>query len=227
MIQDLPKQERPREKLLQLGPKALSNSELLAVLISSGSKNESAISLASKILSLEEGSISKLSSYEPEEFMLVKGVGLAKACSLVAAMEFGRRIATAPMDDRIPINSPDALAKLFIEDMKFLNQEVVRIALLDVHGRLMTRVNVSMGSINSAAAHPREVFAPAIRKGAASIILAHNHPSGDPTPSEGDISSTRQIVASGRILGIKVLDHLIIGAGSYSSLLAIDKELFI
>lgn len=227
MIQDLPTNERPREKLMQLGPKALSNSELIAVLISSGSKNESAISLASKILSLEKGSISKLSNYEPEEFMALKGVGKAKACSLVAAMEFGRRIATAPVEDRISVNNPDTLANLFMEDMKFLSQEVVRVALLDIHGRLMYRVNVSMGSINEAAAHPREVFSSAIKKGAAAIIVAHNHPSGDPSPSEGDISCTRQIVASGRILGINVLDHLIIGSGCYTSLFALKKELFI
>lgn len=227
MIQDLPKYERPREKLLTLGPKALSNSELLAVLIASGSQDESAISLASRILALENGSISKLSNYEPEEFMALKGIGIAKASTLVAAMEFGRRIATAPVEDKVQIDNPDVLAKLFMEDMKFLNQEIVRIALLDLHGRLMCRLTVSMGSINEAAAHPREIFAPAIKKGAAAIILAHNHPSGDPSPSDGDINSTRQIVASGRILGIKLLDHLIIGAGSYTSLCSMDKALFL
>ncbi len=226
MIQDLPINERPREKLLQFGAKSLSNSELIAVLISSGSRNESAISLASKILSLEQGSINKLSNYEPEEFMSLKGVGIAKACSLVAAMELGRRIATTPAEDKILVNNPEVLANLFMEDMKYLNKEVVRIALLDVHGRLIARVDVSIGSINEAAAHPREVFAPAIKKGASAIIIAHNHPSGDCTPSDGDINSTRQIVASGRILGIKVLDHLIIGGGYYCSLLDKNKELF-
>lgn len=226
MIQDLPINERPREKLLQFGSKSLSNSELIAVLLSSGSHDESAISLATKILLLENGSLNKLSNYEPEEFMLLKGVGVAKACTLVAAMELGRRIATTPTQDKILVNSPDVLAKLFMEDMRYLNKEVVRVALLDVRGRLISRVDVSIGSISEAAAHPREVFAPAIKKGASAIIIAHNHPSGDCTPSDGDIASTRQIVGSGRILGIKVLDHLIIGEGCFCSLYDKNHDLF-
>ncbi len=226
MIQDLPKCERPREKLMYSGVKSLSNSELIAVLISSGSKNESAISLASRVLSIEQGSLSKFSNYEPEEFMSVKGIGLAKACSLVAAIEFGRRIATTPRDDKILIDNSETIARLFMEDMRFLNKEVVRIAMLDVHNCLIGKQDISIGGISEAGAHPREVFAPAIRKGAAGIILAHNHPSGDCTPSKGDISSTKQIVASGRVLGIQVLDHLVIGNNCYTSLLDKEREIF-
>ena len=226
MIHDLPISERPREKLLKFGSGSLSNSELIAILISSGSKNESAISLASKVLSLEQGSISKLSGYEPEELMNLKGIGIAKACSLLAAMELGRRIATTPREERINIKNSDMLARLFMEDMKYLKKEVVKIVILDVHNCIIARQDISIGSISEAGSHPREIFAPAIKKGANTIVVAHNHPSGDPTPSNGDMSSTKQIVESGKILGIPVLDHIIIGDNRYISMKEDCKGIF-
>lgn len=226
MLQDLPKSERPREKLVSEGSRSLSNAELIAVLISSGSEGESAVSLASRILSLEEGSISKLSDYEPEEFMKLKGVGIAKACSLVAAMELGRRIATSPKADVIDLKDPENVAALFMEDMRYLNREIIRIAMLNNHFGLIGKADVSVGGLAEASAHPREIFAGAIRKGAAGIVMAHNHPSGECTPSDADIISTVQIVKSGQILGIPVYDHLIIGDGCYTSLYENRPELF-
>lgn len=205
MIHDLPVSERPREKILGLGASSLSNAELLAVILSSGSKEESAISLASKVLSLEPDGIGQLSHYEAEEFMQVKGIGKAKACSLVAAMELGRRISVAPKSNRVFIANSTSLANLFMQDMRHRTREFVQIAMLDVQQRLIARATISIGSISEAAAHPREVFAPAIRKGAAAIIIAHNHPSGECKASSKDISCTKQLVESGKIWALGLL----------------------
>lgn len=226
MLQDLPSWERPREKLLSFGASSLSNSELIAILISSGSKDDSAITLASKVLSLEPSSLSNLSIYEPEEFMQIKGIGLAKACSIVAAMELGRRISASPKTDRIPLKDAKAVANLFMEEMKYLNKEVVKIAMLNVQTKLIAKTTISVGDIKEAAAHPREVFAPAIRKGAAAIVIVHNHPSGEAIPSVADIESTKSLVAAGKILQIPVMDHVIIGDNCYVSLSETHKSLF-
>jgi len=227
MLQDLPKWERPREKLAARGTSSLSNAELIAILISSGTNDESAISLASKVLALEPRSLSKLSGYEPEEFMSIKGIGLAKACTLVAAMELGRRIAVCPASDKIDINDDRNFAKLFMEDMRYLNREMVRIVMLDIHSKVIGKQDVSIGGIADASSHPREVFAPAIKKAAAAIIVAHNHPSGEASPSDSDVKATRQLVESGKILDIKVIDHLVIGDGSYTSIRSVFPKLFV
>jgi len=218
MLQDLPVWERPREKLLSFGAGSLSNSELIAILISSGSKEDSAISLASKIIALEQGSLSKLSSYEPEEFMKLPGIGMAKACSLVAAMELGRRISVSPKEEKLHVGDSKKIAALFMDDMRYLNKETVKIAMLDIQSRLIGKMIVSIGGISDAAANPREIFAPAIKKGAAAIIVVHNHPSGECKPSNADIECTKRLVESGKLLGISVLDHIIIGDNCYTSL---------
>lgn len=226
MLQDLPKWERPREKLAARGPSALSNAELIAILISSGTNDESAISLASRVLALEPGGLSKLSGYEPEEFMTVKGIGLAKACTLVAAMELGRRISACPAADKIDINDDRNFANLFMDDMRYLNREIVRIVMLDIHNKVIGKTDVSIGGIADASAHPREVFAPAIKKAAAAIIVAHNHPSGESSPSKNDLNATKQLAKSGKILGIELMDHLVIGDGSYTSIRSDHPEIF-
>ncbi|MDO5441628.1 MAG: DNA repair protein RadC [Bacillota bacterium] len=226
MIQDLPISERPREKILEYGVSSLSNAELIAVLISSGSKSDSAISLALKILSLEEDNIGQFSHYEAEEFMQIKGVGTAKACKIVAALELGRRIAAQPKTSRLFISNSNSLADLFMQDMCHRTKEFVQIAMLDVQQKLIGRAVISIGGISEAAAHPREVFAPAIRKGAVAIVVAHNHPSGECKASSKDISCTKQLAESGKILGIRLLDHIIIGDNCYISLAENYQELF-
>lgn len=226
MIQDLPISERPREKMIEFGVSSLSNAELFAVLLRSGSNTDSAISLANKILSLESAGIGQFSHYEAEEFMKVKGVGKAKACTLVAAMELGRRIAVAPKADRIYVANSDILANLFMQDMCHRTKEFVQIAMLDVQQKLIARSVVSIGGISDAAANPREVFSLAIKKGAVAIVLAHNHPSGECKASAKDLSCTKQLVSAGKILGIRLLDHIIIGDNCYMSLAENYQELF-
>jgi DNA repair protein RadC len=218
MHKELPRSERPREKILSQGVSSLSNGELIAILIASGTREESALALAGRILSLENGSLARLTACQPEEFQKIRGVGLAKSCVLVAAMELGRRIAVSPAENRARLDTPEKVAELFMEEMRYLKKEVFRVAHLNVKNELIMKEDISVGGLHSAAAHPREVFQTAVKKGVNAVILVHNHPSGDPTPSHADRATTDQLVKAGKILGIQVLDHIVIGDGSYISL---------
>ena len=217
-IKELPSSERPREKIISCGVSSLSNAELLAVLMGNGTGGCSAIDLANKVLALEP-TISCFSGYQPEEFMKIPGIGSAKACAIVAAIELGRRISTTPQRVGICFTSPEKAAELFMEEMRCLSKEKFRVAMVNTRNELIMKQDISIGGLNFSSAHPREVFADAIRKGAYGIILVHNHPSGDPTPSASDIAATKQICEAGEIIGIKVLDHIIIGDGVYTSFL--------
>ena len=216
-IKALPENERPREKLLQGGAGSLGNAELLALVIGSGTQRSSALDLAGRILSLESSGISAFAGYSPEEFMRVEGIGKARACVLCAAIELGRRIASSPAAIRIKVDTPKDIAKLNMEEMRRLPKEVFRVAMLNVKSELIMQEDISIGGIAEAASHPREVFAPAIKKGAYAVILLHNHPSGDPTPSKADIKTTEILCEAGKLLGIQVLDHILIGDGRYTS----------
>lgn len=218
-VKELPLSERPREKMLSRGVSYLSNAELIAVLLGKGGKNISVMDLSSKVLSLENN-LKNLASYQPEEFMSIPGIGVAKACTLAAALELGRRMATTTQKNAL-ISTADDAATLFMEELRYSNKESFKVALLNIKNQLIMKDDISIGGLNSAAAHPREVFQNAVKKGAASIILFHNHPSGDPTPSADDISVTKQLVESGKILGIKVIDHIVIGDGTYKSFKAL------
>ena len=218
MIKELPSEERPREKLIQYGADTLSNTELLAILIGSGTKEVSAIMLANRILALEEEGISYLTNCLPEELSGIPGMGMAKSCQIIAAIELGKRIATKPKEKRINIKSPDEVASLFLEDMRYLKKEYFKVLLLNTKNEIIMVDNISIGSLNSSVVHPREVFSTAVRKSACSVIAVHNHPSGNPEPSQTDIDVTKRLVEAGELLGIKVLDHLIIGDGTYVSL---------
>lgn len=217
-IKSIPEGERPREKMIQLGSSSLSNAELLALLISNGNREDSALSLALAVLSLAEGSLRDLSNCRPEEYMTIRGIGEAYACRIAAAVELGRRMASVPPRQRIKLGDPDSTAALFMEEMRHLQQEKMRVAMINTKGELIAREDVSLGGIYSASASPREIFASAVRKGAYAVVLAHNHPSGDPSPSAADISVTRQIADAGRLLGIQLVDHIIIGDGIFVSL---------
>lgn len=218
MIKELPYGERPREKLIQYGAETLSNTELLAILIGSGTKEVSAIMLANRILALEGEGISYLTNCLPEELSDIPGMGMAKSCQIIAAIELGKRIATKPKGKKINIKSPDEVASLFIEEMRYLKKEYFKVLLLNTKNEIIMIENISIGSLNSSVVHPREVFCTAIKKSACSIIAVHNHPSGNPMPSQTDIDITRRLMEAGELLGIKVLDHLIIGDGIYISL---------
>jgi DNA repair protein RadC len=218
LIREMPLLERPREKMRLLGANKLSNSELLAILLGTGTRAVSATALADRILSMTPDGIGHLSEIGVEELARVPGVGAAKACRIAAAVELGKRLATRPKNKRVRVNSPQEVAKLFIEDMRRLKQERFRVLMLNVKNEIMAIEEISVGNINTSVVDPREVFRPAIRRGSATVILAHNHPSGNPAPSDVDVESTKRLVVAGEFLGIKVVDHIIIGDGTFVSM---------
>ena len=217
MIRELPKELRPREKLGRYGVQALSNTEILAILIGNGTSKQSALELAKQVLLLEKQGISGFSSYVPEEFCKVSGIGYAKACKLVSAIELGRRISGVIPTDRIRIECPDTIASIFMEELRCLKKEIFRVVLLNVKNEIIGIEDISIGSLNASLAHPREVFRNAIKKSANSMILIHNNQSGDPSPSNDDLETTNRLARAGKLLGIEVLDHLGIGNGNFIS----------
>lgn len=217
-IKGMPVEERPREKMQRQGISALSNAEILAILIGSGTKNLSAIALANQILTLEESGISYLADCLPEELSRVPGIGSAKSCQIVAAIELGKRVATRPKEKKVNIKSPNDVASLFLEEMRYLKKEFFRVLLLNTKNEIMMIENVSVGDLNSSLVHPREVFRTAVKKSACSMIVVHNHPSGNPEPSAADVDVTRRLVEVGELLGISILDHIIVGDGVFVSL---------
>jgi DNA repair protein RadC len=218
LIKEMPELERPRERMSLMGAGKLSNAELLAILLGTGTRSQSATALADSILSMTPDGICSLSECTIEDLARVSGVGVAKACRIAAAVELGKRLATSPKNKRVHISSPGEVAGLFVEDMRRLKQECFRVLLLNVKNEIVAIEEVSVGNINSSIADPREVFRPAIRRGSASVILAHNHPSGNPEPSSADIEATKRLAAAGELLGIKVIDHIVVGDGTYVSM---------
>jgi len=216
MIKDLPLEERPREKLKQLGTEALSNSELLAVLLRTGSKSESALQLAARLLS-RSGGLRALPDLSLEEMEEIRGLGPAKAVMIKAALELGRRLAATPRGEPDSMTNPGQVARLFMEELRYRKKEHFKVLLLNTKNHIISREEISIGSLNVSIVHPREIFNAPLRKSAASVILVHNHPSGDPSPSQEDLEVTRRLVEAGHILGIAVRDHIIIGDGCYFS----------
>lgn len=216
-VMDLPVMERPRERLLRFGPECLSNSDLLAIILRTGTKNENIMSLCSRLLK-ESGGLNGLINMTVSEFREISGIGAAKAASLIALMELCKRIKSYKSGNDYKIASPKDAADLLMEEMRYLKKEYLRVILLNTKNVVMTIKDVSVGSLNSSIVHPREVFTYAVRDSSSSIIICHNHPSGDPSPSEEDINITRRLSESGRILGIELLDHIIIGDGTFVSL---------
>lgn len=226
-IKDLDGDERPRERLSRLGAVALSTAELVAILLRTGTAGASALDVAHRILALgkedgqpkpgaEELGIRFLATSSLDELRRVRGVGLAKAAQLKAAVELGRRIASATAS-RTVVRSPQDISSLVMEDMRYLDREQFRIVLLDAKNHVLGVRTVSVGSLSSSIVHPREIFKEAIARSSAAIILVHNHPSGDPTPSQEDVEVTRRLVEAGRLLGIEVLDHVVVGDNRYLS----------
>ena len=218
MIKDLPMEERPREKMKLLGPENLSNTELLTVLLGSGTKDQSAVAIAERIISIDEGGIDYLTDCTLEELSGIRGVGAAKSSILMAAVELGKRIATKPKGKRVNVMCSQDLADIFMADMRYLKNECFKVLLLNTKNEVIAVQSVSVGIINSSVVDPREVFRPAVKRGAASVALAHNHPSGNPEPSSADIEITLRLVEAGRLLGIIVVDHIVIGDGVFVSM---------
>lgn len=217
MIRDLPLDERPRERLLTEGAEFLSNAELLAILLRTGTKNQSALQMAHYILQETEG-LKFLNEMTIEELMTIKGIGRSKAIHLLASMELGKRMARKPLTKISAIYSPEDCVAFLSAEMKHLTQEHFVVIFLDTKNYVIGKKTIFIGSLNKAIVHPREVFKEAIKRSSASIICAHNHPSGDPTPSEQDIGLTHRLYEAGELIGIKVLDHLIIGDEQFVSL---------
>jgi len=219
-IKDLPKDERPRERLQKYGAQALSDTELLAVIIRTGTKSESALMVAQRLLKGDGGKngLDFIARATIEELSKVKGIGAAKSIQIKAAMELGRRIYSSMVTDEMTIICPDDVFQLLINDMRFLEKEHFKTILLNTKNKVISVEDISVGSLNTSIVHPREVFKPAIKRSSASIILAHNHPSGDPTPSREDLEVTRRLKDAGKIIGIEVLDHIIFGDNCYVSL---------
>ncbi|WP_430488797.1 RadC family protein [Rossellomorea marisflavi] len=217
MIRDYPQDERPRERLIQSGPASLSNQEIIAILLRTGTKSESVLQVSNRLLASFEG-LNLLKDASLEEITSVNGIGLAKAVQIMAAVELGRRISNLGFDDRYSIRSPEDGANYVMNDMRFLSQEHFVCLYLNTKNQVLHKQTIFIGSLNASIVHPREVFKEAFRRSAASIICIHNHPSGDPTPSREDIEVTKRLVECGRIIGIDVLDHLIIGEKKFISL---------
>ncbi|MDP4177211.1 MAG: DNA repair protein RadC [Bacillota bacterium] len=216
-VNDLPKNERPRERLLRYGAEVLSNSELLAIILRTGCKNEDILGLCNRILN-QNGGINGLLNSNADEFMKLKGIGKAKASQLLALGELSKRLKSFKSGEEYKISSPKDAADLVMEEMRHLKQECLKVLMLNTKNIVIGYNNVSLGTLNSSIVHPREVFCEAIKKSCASIIICHNHPSGDPSPSNEDINITNRIKECGKLIGIELLDHLIIGNGSFISL---------
>ncbi len=217
MIRDLPAGERPRERLARVGEGALSTTELLAIILGTGVGGESVLDMASRLLSRYNG-LPGLARASFAELRAEKGLGEAKTSQLKAALELGRRMLLASPEDRFIVRSPADVAQLLMAEMGHLEQEHFQVLYLDTRNRVLGSETVYVGSLNASHIRVGEVFRDAVKRNCAAIIVAHNHPSGDPTPSPEDVEVTRQLVAAGNLLDIEVLDHLIIGQQRFVSL---------
>ncbi|MDE3172765.1 MAG: DNA repair protein RadC [Gemmatimonadota bacterium] len=213
----MPRSERPRERLVDLGAHVLSSAELLAIVLGAGSAERSAVGLAQDVLATAGGSLRRIAMQPVAALRAVRGVGTVRAVTIHASLELGRRMAAEAREDGAPIRAPRDVVAVFAPRLEDLPVEEFHVAVLDAQHRLERDVTVTRGILNSSLVHPREVFREAIAERAAALILVHNHPSGDPTPSADDRAVTEQLVAAGRLLDIPVHDHVIIGRGRYTS----------
>ncbi|NJN16243.1 MAG: DNA repair protein RadC [Oscillochloris sp.] len=216
-LRELPPTSQPRERLRDLGPAALSDTELLAILLRVGVSGTNVLQLAQELLSEYRG-WSGLLRVDYHELCKRRGLGEAKTAALKAALEIGRRLLATGIEERTQIRSPADVAALLMLEMGHLEQEHLRTVLLDTKNRVQQIATVYIGSVNSAQIRVGEVFREAVRRTSAALIVVHNHPSGDPNPSPEDILVTRQIVEAGKLLDVDVLDHLVIGRGRYVSM---------
>lgn len=216
-IKEMPAAERPQEKLKLRGASSLSNGELLAILLRTGLPGETVVDVAQRLLATYGGLLG-LSRADYGALCKERGLGEVKAAKLLASVELARRLAIEKPDERVRIHSPEDVVILISSEMAALDQEELRVVLLNTKNEVLRIVTVYRGSVNAAQIRVAEVFKEAVRQNAPSIVIAHNHPSGDPTPSSDDVAVTRELVQAGRLLDIEVLDHLVIGDGRHVSL---------
>lgn len=217
MMREILPEERPRERLREFGERSLSTTDLIALMLNTGIKGESVVRLAERVLR-DSGGLRGLYRMSLEELATQKGVGVAKASRIKAALELGRRLAAAAPDERVAIEGPEDIVRLLGVEMEAQTQEQLTVVLLDTKHRVIRTSMVYQGSVNSAQVRIGELFRDAVRLNATAVIYAHNHPSGDPSPSAADIALTTDIVHCGKLLDIKVLDHVVIGHGRWVSM---------
>ncbi len=218
-MKDIPIQERPYEKCESLGANSLSDSELLAVILRTGTKGSSALELANHILYGKSSyrGILNLHHWTFQQLMCIKGVGKVKAIQILCISELAKRLSKALVAPSLSFQNPSTIAQYYMEDLRHCQQENMKLLLLDTKSKLIGESNISKGTVNATAISPRELFIDALQMGAVFIILLHNHPSGDPTPSKEDMIITRRIKEAGLLIGIDLLDHIIIGNNCYVS----------
>ena len=216
-IHDLPKDTRPRERLAQMGPEALTDAELLAIVLRSGAQGVNVLDMATALMR-HYRDLGSLMNASFEELQQHRGVGAAKAAQILAARELGRRYIMANPEARTYISSPEDVARLLMAELAYADQEHVKVVLIDARNQVIAMPTVYKGMLDYVRIRVAEIFKEAVRRNASAIIIAHNHPSGDPTPSPEDVILTRRIVEAGKLLGIDVLDHLVLGRGAWVSL---------
>lgn len=209
-LKEYPVELQPRERLFRFGVQALSDRELIAILLTTGSREGTALDLAEGILTKYQG-LKNFSHLTQEELESIKGVGQGKAARIIAAVELGKRISLQGSDFKPAIRSPEDVSNLVMEEMRILDREHFKALLLNTKNQVISCETISIGNLNSSLVHPRELFKVAVKRSAAALILLHNHPSGDPTPSRDDIKITKRLIEAGEIMGIGILDHVIIG----------------
>ena len=220
-IKEIPQSERPYEKLEMYGAQALSNAELLAIIIKNGTKEESSVMLAQKILSMQKStqdSVRFLQDISIKEFMSIKGIGKVKAIQLLAVCELTKRISRPIKNFNVQIKSPQDVADLLINELKYEKREIVKVLMLNVKNNILKIQDIALGGTSFAVFEIKDVLKEAIKIGAPKIILVHNHPSGDPTPSHDDIELTQKLEQVSKMLEIELLDHVVIGDGKYKSI---------
>ena len=218
-MKDILKDDRPYEKCLKKGAAALSDTELLAVILRSGIKGKSALELARTILDSPcgDGGILNIHHLTLEKLKTVKGIGTVKAVQILCLSELAKRLSKATASERLEFNDPATIAEYYMEEMRHRKQECMKLLMLNTKSKLIGETNISQGTVNSTVVSPRELFIEALEKEAVSIILVHNHPSGDPTPSNHDILLTKRVKDAGALIGVDLLDHIIIGNNCYVS----------
>lgn len=219
-IKELSFEERPYEKCERFGAEHLTDAELLAILLRTGTKGENSLELSKKILyqSCEKRGLISIHNWSMEQLMKIKGIGKVKAIQILCLSELAKRLAKETAEKQLDFNTPSTIAQYYMEDLRHKRQEHMKLLLLNTKSRLISEKDISVGTVNAAIISPREIFIEALQKSAVYIILLHNHPSGDPTPSIEDVQLTIQIKEAGELIGVELLDHIIIGDNCYTSL---------
>lgn len=219
-IKEMYRDERPYEKCEQYGAEMLTDVELLAVLLRTGTRGENSLQLARRLLHTDyigEGVLS-LCKWNREKLVQIKGIGKVKAVQILCLVELSKRMSKAAASGGLRFSAPETIARYYMEDMRHRDREVLKLVLLNAKSRLIGECDISTGTVNMALISPRELYVEALRRGAVSIILLHNHPSGDPAPSREDILITRRVHEAGRLIGVELLDHIVIGDNCFVSM---------